>query len=459
MTRAARLLTVLLLTGCAQTPLPGLKPGDVPAGFEQAHGNAPIWPTPEWWNGFGTPELSGLEKTVRENNLDIAQASSRLAQADARARQAGASLLPTLSLNSSSTYSYGQSSGTSGHETDFMLGLGASYELDFWGKNRAATDSAQASLQASAADRATVALTASSATANAYFQLLSLRERIVLARDNIESAESILNVVQRRVTAGYSPNVDLAQARADLAAQRAGLPPLEQQELETRTALAILLGRPPEAFMVATTSLSGITVPAVAPGLPSELLQRRPDITRAENDLAAAHADVAAARAAMLPGITLTANGGLQNPALNAAVLTLGGTGLGVSIGAALVQTIFDGGKLRAKTAEAQAREEELLAAYRSVVFGAFADVENALGNLDHLASQESALTEQVSQAERALSGAQRRYTAGGADFLVVTDAQRILRTARDQLSDVKRARLTASVTLFRVLGGGWDVH
>ena len=197
----------------------------------------------------------------------------------------------------------------------------------------------------------------------------------------------------------------------------------------------------------------------VAPGLPSELLARRPDLATAEANLAAAHADVAAARAAMLPDITLTAGAGLQNPALNAAVLTLGGTGFALNLGAALVHTIFDGGRLEAKSAEAEAREEELLAAYRSAVIAAFGDVENALGSLAHLAAQEKALQEQRAQAEGVLRAAQRKYTVGGADFLVVTDAQRSLYAVRDQLSDIRRARLTASVTLFKALGGGWQAN
>jgi multidrug efflux system outer membrane protein len=159
----------------------------------------------------------------------------------------------------------------------------------------------------------------------------------------------------------------------------------------------------------------------------------------------------------MLPSITLTADAGLQNPALNAAILTLGGTGFALTLGTTLAQTIFDGGRLEAKTAETRAREEELLAAYRAAVIAAFGDVENALGNLTHLSVQERALQDQVGAAEGVLRAAQRKYTAGGADFLVVTDAQRSLYAARDQLSDIRRARLTASVALFKVLGGGWQ--
>ena len=458
MTRRALLLaSALLAAGCAQpTPPPALPQGDVPPAFEQAAASAAAWPTPGWWQGFGSTELTALEAAAQDSNLDIAQAAARLRQADARARQAGAALMPTVALNGNLQNNTGAGVSGSGNETDFFAGVGASYELDFWGKNRAAADSALALRTASDADRGTVALTVSAAVANGYFQLLSLRERLAVAEDNLKSAQAILAVVQRRVTAGYAPNSDLTQARAGLAAQQAAIPALQQQELEGRTALAILLGRPPEGFAVAARSLTGIAAPAVAPGLPSELVTRRPDLATAEANLVSAHADVAAARAAMLPDITLTAAAGLQNPALNAAVLTLGGTGFALNLGAALAHTIFDGGLLKAKTAETEAHEEELLAAYRAALIAAFGDVENALGNLEHLSAQERALQEQATEAEAVLRAAQRKYTAGGADFLVVTDAQRSLYAARDQLSDIRRARLTANVTLFKALGGGW---
>jgi outer membrane protein TolC len=265
-------------------------------------------------------------------------------------------------------------------------------------------------------------------------------------------------VVQRRVSAGYAAPADLTQERANLAAQRATLPVLEQQELETRDALAILLGRPPEGFVVTGSGLADLSAPPVAPGLPLALLRRRPDIVSAEANLLSAHANLEAARTAFLPAVTLNASAGLQYPALAAAIDTLPGLGFGTIAGAALVQTIFDGGKNAAVTDEARAHEEELLAAYRAAVLSAFSDVENALGNLSHLTTQEAALAEQVAQDEKVLIAAQRKYAAGYADFLVVTDAERTLYAARDQLADVRRARLTASVALFKALGGGYQL-
>jgi NodT family efflux transporter outer membrane factor (OMF) lipoprotein len=448
------------VAGCTNNGAPpGLSPGDVPASFVQrAPANGPVWPAHDWWTNYGDPQLAALMTQAEANNLDIAQAAARLRQADARARQAGAPLLPQVGAGGSVSTLYGEANGTAQHETDFNAGLDVSYELDFWGKNRDALESAQAARAASRADRETVALTVTSGVATTYFQLLTLRERIQVARANLKSSQDIFNLVQRRVTAGFSAPADLTQQRAALAAQQAVLPALEQQELEAHNALAILLGKPPESLSVNGESLGALMPPAVAPGLTSELLRRRPDIAMAEANLTGAHADLAAARAAFYPSITLTANGGVAYPALAAAVATLPGTGLALAGGANIVQTIFDGGRLEGKVEETRAREEELVAAYRAAVISSFSDVENALGSFAHLTAQEAALREQVTQAEKVLAAAQRKYLAGSADFLVVTDAQRALYTARDQLSDIRRARLAASVALFKALGGGFNL-
>jgi multidrug efflux system outer membrane protein len=461
MIRALLLSSVVAIAvaGCVNNgPPPGLSPHDVPASFEQRPPAAsPVWPAHDWWTNYGDPQLSTLMTEAETNNLDIAQAAARLRQADARAHQAGAALLPQVGAGGSVNTLYGEANGSSQHETDFNAGLDVSYELDFWGKNRDALQSAEAARAASRSDRETVALTVTSGVATTYFQLLSLRERIAVAEANLKSSQDILNLVQRRVTAGFSAPADLTQQRAALAAEQAVLPALEQQELEARDALAILLGKPPEGFAVNGEGLGALSPPPVAPGLTSELLRRRPDIATAEANLTGAHADLAAARAAFYPSITLTASGGVAYPALAAAVATLPGTGLALAGGANIVQTIFDGGRLEGKVEETRAREEELLAAYRAAVISSFSDVENALGSFAHLTAQEAALREQATQAEKVLTAARRKYVAGSADFLVVTDAQRALYTARDQLSDIRRARLAASVALFKALGGGFD--
>jgi NodT family efflux transporter outer membrane factor (OMF) lipoprotein len=426
--------------------LPTLSNADVPMAFEQpAPAAAPIWPQADWWRGFESAELDSLIAAAQAENLDLAAAEARVLQADARVRQAGASLLPSVDLSADASQQKNFGS--------FGLGLGASYELDFWGRNRDIVTSAQAASKATRADRETVALTATAATASAYFQLLNLRERVAIARLNLETAQAVLAVTEARVRDGVATPLELAQQRAQIAAQQAAIPQLEQQELQTLAGLALLLGRPPEAFDVTAQDIEAIALPEVAPGLPAELLMRRPDVVAAEAGLESAHANVAAARAAFFPSIALTASGGLSSVAL-AGLISNPATSY--SLGLSLAQTVFDAGRLTAQSDEAKAREQELLASYRGAAITAFSEVETSLGAIAHLRDQQAFQMEQVSQSELAFAIAQSRYREGVADYLTVLDSQRTLYQARDQLGLIKLQRLQAIVALYKALGGGW---
>jgi multidrug efflux system outer membrane protein len=442
--------------GCAlresQTPPPGL-----PATFvAQRTPGASAWPSRDWYAGFGSPELQRLIETASTGNMDVMKARARVAQADARARQAGAAILPSVNLGANGNYLAGHSRAGSAHETDWAALLSASYELDFWGKNRATAQAARDMAVASRADRDTIALTTLAGVANGYFQVLSVRERLAIAIANLDAAQKLLSVIQARFDVGVATPVELAAQKAALAAAAIALPELQQQEAESLAALAVLLGRQPEDFTIEARSLDSLKEPTVVPGLPSELLTRRPDVFMAEASMRAANADLIAARAALLPSLTLTASGGLQNPALNAAVLTLSGVGPTVNLGASLTQIIFDGGKQRALRAESQAKDDELIVAYKTAILSSLVDVENALGALHHLEDESASQQQNVAQSERAFDGAALRYKAGSGDFLTVLEAQRTLYAARDQYSLYKLARLRALVALCKALGGGW---
>ena len=416
--------------------------------FEQpAIANAPIWPKADWWRGFNSTELDTLIATAQSGNLDLAAAETRIVQADARVRQVGANLLPTVSIGADANRqtSGGRSAGVS---------IGASYEFDFWGRNRSLLNAAQSSNRATRADRETVALTATAATATTYFQLLSLRERIEIARLNLENARSVLMVTESRVRNGIASQLELAQQRSTIAGQEAAIPQLEQQELETRAALALLLGRPPEGFDVQARALTEIAAPGVAPGLPSELLARRPDVVAAEAGLEAANANLAVARAELLPSISLTGSGGVSSGTLTGLVTN---PFFAAGIGLSLAQTIFDSGRREAVTDEARAREQELLLAYRSATINAFSEVETTLGSIANLEAQEMYQAEQVAQSEIAFNIAEARYREGVDDFLVVLDSQRSLYQARDQFGLIRLQQLQALVALYKALGGGWE--
>jgi outer membrane protein, multidrug efflux system len=445
----------LIGSACA---LDGAKPAPpaVPAAFEQPSVSGP-WPGAGWYRGFASDELDSLIALAEVNSLDVAAAVARVKQADARSRQAGAALLPQVDLNGNVTQIGGGSNGATAHETDWGALLSASYEIDFWGKNRAAANSSQALAGASRADLTAVRITISNSVAASYFQVLSLRQRIALARLNLEAAEGILRFTEARYEAGSVGPAVLAAQRAAVANAELIVPQLQQQEVEARGALALLVGREPEGFTVAGDSLDALNEPQLAAGLPSELLQRRPDLIASEGNLQAAHADVTAARAAMFPSLNLTAGGGVQNPAVQAAVITLEGTGWTLSAGASLVQTIFDSGRRRAAVDEAAAKQEELIAAYHGSILAALLDVENALTAIHFLEMQKQAQQRNAEQSERAFQGAQLRYREGAGEYLSVLEAQRTLNTARDQFSQYKLERLKALLGLCKALGGGWQ--
>lgn len=438
------------LSGCLSIGQPpSLNNADIPAVFEQgAQVDAPIWPAPDWWRGFQSAELDGLIGTAQVGNLSLAAAEARVLQADARIREVGASLLPSVGLGADASRSFRSNTDI------FGVSLGASYELDLWNRNRNALAATVASGNATRADRETVALTATAGVANTYFLLLSLRDRLTIAHLNLESALSVLMVAESRLRNGLATPLELAQQRAAIAGQQAQIPQLQQQEFQTRAALAVLLGRPPEGFDVMGKEVGGLALPQVAPGLPSQLLARRPDIATAEAGLAAAHANIAVARAALFPSISLTGAGGLQSTGLTELVTNPVSS---FSLGASLAQTVFDAGRLAAVTDEARAREQELLANYRNTAIAAFSEVETTLGSIAHLSEQEMYLAEQLAQSQAAFDIASARYREGVADYLTVLDSQRTLYAARDSFSQIRLQRLLAVVALYKALGGGWQ--
>ncbi len=446
----------LLAAGCAlhevQPPPPSL-----PASFAAPRAGNGDWPGKNWYQQFGSAELSALIAQASNGNLDLSVARARVAQADARARQAGAAILPSVDAGANGNYLAGHSVNGSAHETDWGVLLSASYEVDFWGKNRAAARSASRLADASRADRDTVALTTLAAVADGYFQVLSLRERLAIATLNLNAAQKLLDIIQARFDVGLSNPVELASQKAALASAGLVIPDLQRQESEALAALALLLGRAPEQFSVEGRSLDSLLEPTIGGGLPAELLTRRPDVFMAEANLQAANADLLAARAALFPSLSLTASGGVQNPALNAAVISLSGVGPTLNLGASLTQTIFDHGRLQAMRAEAQAKDDELVAAYKAAILAALGDVENALSSVARLQDARALQKENMAQSERAFEGATLRYKAGSGDFLSALEAQRALYAARDQFSQYRFARFQAFVALYKALGGGWQ--
>ena len=416
-------------------------------------------PPLDWWRGFRSRELTEIIEQARAANLDIAAAIARIVQADAQARIAGAPLLPGVTLDASATRSRASQStgtGTGGgpsERNNVQATLSASYEIDFWGKNRSALRVAEETAVASRYDREVVGLTTVVSAANAYFQVLAAQDRLQAARENQASATRVLDLIKQRVNAGTASALDTAQQESIVNTQRAAIPPLEQTLKQNRNALAVLMARSPESVRVRGGTLRAIAYPRITPGLPSELLTQRPDIREAEAQLAAANANVENARAQMLPSVTLTGEGGYQSAILRTLLRPESAL---FSFGAGLTQPIFDGLRLQGNLDLTKGRQDELLQNYRKAVISGFADVENALDGIRQTALRERLQGDVVNSSRRAFDIAEQRLREGTVDLVTVLQTQQTLYQAQDTLAQARLAHVQAIVSLYQALGGGW---
>lgn len=449
----AALLALALLAGCAAPPAePPHSPPPLPTRYDEAPaGTASI--DPQWWNSFAAPELDALIAQAVAGSSDLAIAAERVRQAELTVRSAGASLFPGLSGGLSTSDRYTDAPGAAGNTAGTSgVSLSASYEIDLWGRLAANVQSATASLQASRFDLQTARLSVASGVANAYFQVIALRVRLAIAQDNLAIAERVFKVVQARYNNGAASALDLSRQRTTVLGQRAIIEPLQVQERQTLAALAILLGRYPQGFQITGMPLDALAVPAVAAGLPSELLLRRPDLASAEAQLAAADANVAFARASLLPSVQLSGSAGLASSAL----LSLANPTFSLGLTASVAQTLFDGGRLRNQVLISESQRRVLVESYRQAIHVALKEVEDSLSNIARNRGQEASQLAIRDEAQRALRLAELRYREGVDDLLSTLDAQRTLFSAQDQLAQQRLARLTSAVDLYKALGGGW---
>jgi len=450
----AMLVLAPLLSGCLATTETANDPvTDVPPVYRAATG-APkaALPQQDWWRGFRSRELTELVERAHLDNLDIAAAVARIEQADAQTRIAGAALLPLVTFDGSATRSgVGKAPGTS----TFSTVLNASYEIDLWGKNRAALRAAEYTAVASRFDREVIVLSTVATVINTYFQILAAQDRLAIARDNVAAATRILNVYQQRSSAGTASGLDLAQQQSLLAQQRAMIPPLDQTLRQNIATLAVLIGEAPARLTVRGGSLQRIVPQRVTPGLPSDLLLQRPDIREAEAQLAAADANVDNARAALFPSIQLTGQGGFVSAALQTLIMPQSAI---YSATASLSQPIFDGFRLWSTLEAQKGRRTELLQDYRKAILSGFADVERALIAIRDLTEQERLQIEAVATARRAYELSETQLTAGTIDITTVLNTQKTLFQEQDQLVVVRLTRMQAIVSLFQALGGGWVI-
>jgi multidrug efflux system outer membrane protein len=463
MTMLQGFVLALPLGGCwlsGKPPEPGL---DIPSAYRFSSPSPKVaqaaLPKLDWWRSFHSRELTSVVENARDANLDIAAAVARIVQADAQARVTGATLLPTIDFSGNATHSRSSQSantGTSfiGSERDNLLTtLTASYEIDFWGKNRAAVRAAEETAVATRFDKEVVALSTVATAANAYFQVLATQDRLRAARNDLQSANRVLELIRQRLNAGTASELEVAQQESVVNGLRAAIPPLQQTLTQNRNALAVLMARSPERVHIRGGSLNSIRVPRVTAGLPSELLAQRPDIREAEARLAAADANVYNARAQFLPSITLTGEGGYQSAVLKTLLRPESAL---YSVAAGVTQPIFEAGKLTGNLDLQKGKQDELLQDYRKAVISAFSDVENALDGIHQTATRERLQRQVVASSRRAFDISEQRFQQGTIDLVTVLQTQQTLYQAEDTLVQARLAHFQAIVSLYQALGGGW---
>jgi NodT family efflux transporter outer membrane factor (OMF) lipoprotein len=485
--RAAALIGALALTGCGVGPAYHRPALDIPVAFEsQAPTGGQAAPPTQWWRGFGSPELNALIEKAATDSPDVQAAAARIIQADQAARVAGSPLLPAITGTASqnweragiNTGGIGSSSGSLGgtgtpattgitstaaipgstkkyfEERSYSGQLSASYEVDFWGKNLDALRAAEATALGNRYDAQTVWLTTSSSIATTYFQALSYRDRLAIAQHNYDTAQNVLNYYRGRLDAGLSSMLDVTQQEALVAGYRAQIPSFQSQYQQEVLALGILVGEPPERIHLSPMPLTQLSLPTVQPGMPADLLRRRPDVAYAEQQLVSQNQTVREDVANFYPSLQLTAQGGVSSAALS--LITGPGTVL-ASFASQLTQTIFDNGQKAGTLGEAKGRFKELAADYAKAVLQALTDVETALTQESFSAEQEALETEAVRTAERASDIAHAQLDVGTVDIVTLLNTETTLFGDQDTLAQVRLSRFNALVSLYKALGGGWS--
>ncbi len=462
MKRAARAsfavgAAMLLLAGCRipvqDRPASSL---DVPVAWRsplQVGPNAAV--EQAWWRAFGDPALDALVARALARNGDIRTARSRLQEYQARIRVARSALAPNLSFNGGPTRARVIGPFGTPIETTSVTGnVQAAYEIDPWGRSEATTQAARYDYAAQQAAADAVALSVAASTASGYLNLRGLDAQLALARQTLASREQSLALAKRQFEVGYSSRLELSQAEAEYRATAAVVPQLERSITQQENALSVLIDASPGPI-ARGAELAALRVPGIAPGLPSELLRRRPDIAQAERTVAAADASLSAARDQMLPSLRLTASVG--GYASNLPDLLGAGTTLW-SVGGSVLAPLFDAGRLRAQAEISASLRDRAVFAYESVVRNAFAETENALTAVQRLREQlDQTEARRVATAE-ALRIAHNRYRNGYSSYLEELDAQRNAFNAETAVLQLRASWLAAHVDLYRALGGGWRV-
>ncbi len=446
-----------LLGGCAVGPTYQRPNAPTPAAYKEAQGWVVAAPADAlergpWWMLFDDPALNELAQRIEVSNQNVAAATAAYAQARALVREQRASLLPVVTLDGSASRSGGGAGAVTGNRV--QVGIGGSWEPDVWGRLRRGVDSASAAAQASAADLASARLSAQGELSIDYFGLRQTDAQQALLDDTISGYQRALQITQNRYAAGVAPKTDVLQAQTQLATAQADRVALARQRAQLEHAIAVLVGQAPGDFTLMPMPWKA-TLPEVPVGVPSTLLQRRPDVAAAERRVAAANAQIGIAQTAFYPSLNLSASYGVGASRLGE---LFNASNSLWSLGLSAVQTLFDAGATRARVDAAQAAQDEAVARYRQTVLGAFQDVEDQLA-ASRVLTQQQELRLQASQAaDEAQAQVLNRYRAGQVSYSEVVSAQAAALSARRALVQLAADRQTTAVVLIQSLGGGWSV-
>lgn len=445
------LLLTALLSGCSLIPAYEKPVTALPQQWNESAAAKETIIAKDWWKNFNSAELDTLMPQALSYNNDLGAAVYRVEQARALAKSTGSSLFPSVDATGGIGYDkINPETGKTTSESTGTAGLAIAYELDIFGKNHAKIAAAEADVESADFAKEAVALVVMSEVAKTYFNVLNLQERLAIADKNLESANELLRIVQARFDAGATTLLDVSQQKADLANTQAARSNIELQLKTTRNALAVLVGKTPQALTVTGKDLRSISVPDIAPGQPSTLLERRPDIASSEADLRSANADIGVARAAFFPDVTLGLNWSAASTSLGDPATTA------LSLASSLSAPLFKGGLLEGNLAFSKAKKEELAQNYRKTILVAFKEVENALAGVKSSQSREDSLQTALSESRKAYDLSQKQYDVGSIDFQRLLDNRRTLLAAEDSYIQTKNERLAAAVDLYKSLGGGW---
>jgi multidrug efflux system outer membrane protein len=447
----------VLLAGCAaRVAPPPVSTIQVPAEWRTAIGPAstgrPV--EREWWQAFGDPALSATVASALAHNGDLRTARMRIEEFRARIVVANSALRPAVNASLGGSHSRALDAfGTPYVSNGLSAELQASYEIDAWGRLAALGDAAVAGFRAEQANVDAVALSLAATAATGYLNLRGLDAQLDLARATLQLREQSRQLAQRQFEVGYSSRLEMLQAESEYRATAETIPQLERSVFEQENALSILTGVNPGA-VARGGALAELNAPAVPVGLPSDLLRRRPDIYRAEQNLVALNASLTAARDQLLPSFKLTVSG--QGVASSFSQLIHAPITLW-TLGAGIAAPLFDAGRLQAQTDIAAAQRNEAVFAYETAVRAAFSETENSLDAVFQLKRQQEDTRARRDAAAETLRIARNRYRNGYASYLEELDAQRTLFSAELNLLQLQTRILTASVDLYRAMGGGWS--